>query len=308
MKQRVITATILCCVLIPLLFFGSYFMIALTMFLSFMGVYELIKMYNQKHKISNVYKYILPIITSIISGIVSLGFYLNINLILYVALPLFVVTMLLFLVIAMFDSNVNMTDMIVMFGFILYGGLSFSLLSGLRFIALSDQTTIDLNITSNYNINLVGLSLIGYALVVSSTTDMAAQFGGILFGKHKLCPTISPKKTIEGALSGLLGGAICGTTVLFVCQIVFKFNLFRIDEWYISIPLIFVVSLILSCFGQVGDLVASKIKREHDIKDYGNIFPGHGGVLDRFDSAIFVCLTLISIIFVVSIAIGGTLW
>ena len=209
----------------------------------------------------------------------------------------------------MFDKTINMTDMFVMFGFMLYGGLSFALLSGIRFIkTVNLDNSWILEITENFDINLLGLGLIGYALIVSSTTDVGAQLGGMCFGKHKLCPTISPKKTIEGALSGLLVGAILGTTVLTVCELIGNFRLFGINEWYINIPIIFIMSVVLSAFGQVGDLVASKIKREHDIKDYGNIFPGHGGVLDRFDSAIFVCLVLISIIMVVSFLTGGSLW
>lgn len=309
MKKRIITATILCCVLIPVLFVGSYLMILLTMFLSFMGVYELIKMYNKKHNISNGYKIALPVITSVICGLISFAFYKDIDLLLYVALPITVVTLIVLLIVAMFDKTINMNDMFQMFGFMLYGGISFALLSGLRFISEINQSdTWELVINESISINLLGFGLVGYALIVSSTTDMGAQFGGMLFGKHKLCPTISPKKTIEGALSGLLVGGILGTVVLTICEIIGDFKIFGIEEWFINIPVIFVISIILSAFGQIGDLVASKIKREHDIKDYGNIFPGHGGVLDRFDSAIFVCLVLFAIILVVTKITGGTLW
>ena len=125
MKKRVITATILCCVLLPVLFFGSYFMIALTMFLSFMGVYELVKMYNNKHSIANGYKITLPIITSLITGVISFGFYFDTKVILYIALPILVVVLLILLITAMFDKSINMTDMFTMVGFMLYGGLSF---------------------------------------------------------------------------------------------------------------------------------------------------------------------------------------
>ena len=284
-------------------------MILLTMFLSFMGVYELIKMYNNKHKISNGYKITLPIITSIISGVISIAFYKNLELLLYVALPLLVCTVIFILIAGMFDKSINMTDVMVMFGYMIYGGLSFALLSGLRFISeIGQSDTWKLSVTDNFDINLLGFTLIGYALIVSSTTDMGGIFGGLLFGKHKLCPSISPKKTIEGALAGLLVGALCGTVVLCTCEFIGDFRVLGINEWYINIPLVFIMSMVLSFFGQVGDLVASKIKREHDIKDYGNIFPGHGGVLDRFDSAIFTCLILFSIVLIISICTGGSLW
>lgn len=308
MKKRVITATILCCVLLPVLFFGSYLMVALSMFLSFMGVYELINMYNKKHNLSNAYKFVLPTITSIITGVISLGFYLNTSIILYIAVPLFVLTVLILLVIAMFDKKINMTDMLTMFGFMLYGGLSFSLLSGLRFISATNQfDSWELSLPF-MDVNMLGLALIGYALVTSFATDIGAQLGGMAFGKHKLCPNISPKKTIEGALCGLLIGAVSGTIVLVGCEFIGDFRVFGISQWYFNIPLIFIVSIILSAFGQVGDLVASKIKREHDIKDYGNIFPGHGGVLDRFDSVIFVSLVVFSLVLIVNFIIGGFLW
>lgn len=308
MKKRVVTATILCCVLLPVLFFGSYLMIALTMFLSFMGVYELINMYNKKHSLSNGYKFILPVLTSIITGIISFGFYYDTSIILYIAVPLFVLLLLILLVIAMFDKKINMTDMLAMFGFMLYGGLSFSLLAGLRFITFTnhyDYWGISLPFM---DINLIGLVLVGYALVTSFATDIGAQLGGLAFGKHKLCPSISPKKTIEGALSGLLIGATSGTILLVACEFIGDFSVFGITKWYFNIPVIFIISIMLSVFGQVGDLVASKIKREHDIKDYGNIFPGHGGVLDRFDSVIFVSLVTFSIVLIINYLIGGSLW
>lgn len=308
MKKRVITATVLCCVLLPVLFFGSYPMIALTMFLSFMGVFELINMYNKKHNLSNRYKYVLPALTSIITGIISFGFYYDTSIILYIAIPLFVLLLLSLLVIAMFDKKINMTDMLTMFGFMLYGGLSFSLLAGLRFITYTNHYNAWRINIGFMDINMLGLALVGYALVTSFATDIGAQLGGMAFGKHKLCPTISPKKTVEGALSGLLIGATCGTIILVTCEFIGKFSVFGITKWYFNIPFTFLISLLLSAFGQVGDLVASKIKREHDIKDYGNIFPGHGGVLDRFDSVIFVSLVTFSIVLIVNFIIGGGLW
>lgn len=308
MKKRVITATILCTVLLPVLFFGSYFMIALVMFLSFMGVYELIKMYNNKHKINNIYHILLPAITSVLTGVISLGFLLDKEVILFIGLPLIVVFFVGILIASMFDKSVNMTDAFSMIGFILYGGLSFSLLAGLRFVRMVSYDSWKISLGTFYDVNMLGLVLIGYGLIVSFATDTGAQLGGLFFGKHKLCPTISPKKTIEGALSGLLVGATLGTILLFVFELIGDFRIFGIKEWYFNIPVIFGISLVLSCFGQIGDLVASKIKREHDIKDFGNIFPGHGGVLDRFDSVIFVNVVLFGIVLFINYFVGGFGW
>jgi CDP-diglyceride synthetase len=109
-------------------------------------------------------------------------------------------------------------------------------------------------------------------------TDTFALFGGLLFGKHKLAPQISPKKTWEGALSGFIGGT-AGGALLFALQ----------GLWGGGLPLwVYLVGAALSSIaGQLGDLTASSIKRRTGIKDFGKIIPGHGGVLDRLDSILF---------------------
>ncbi|MGE4282186.1 MAG: phosphatidate cytidylyltransferase [Clostridia bacterium] len=111
-------------------------------------------------------------------------------------------------------------------------------------------------------------------------TDTFAFFVGISMGKHKLCPAISPKKTIEGALGGIIG---CGASFLF-----FGYLLQTFGKYNINYGNLFILGLACSIAAQVGDLSASVIKRQYDIKDFGQIMPGHGGVLDRFDSILFV--------------------
>lgn len=108
--------------------------------------------------------------------------------------------------------------------------------------------------------------------------DNTAYMMGSLLGKHKLCPSISPKKSVEGFVGGLIGGALGGIIPFFAQRL-----------WGLSVPL---WSLVAVCFfaglvGQLGDLFASSFKRWADIKDYGKIFPGHGGIIDRLDSAMF---------------------
>ena len=306
MKQRVITATILCSIVIPMLFIGSYFVIALVMFFSFRGVYELVRMHSTKHNLPKGYIYTLPIISSLLVGLIGYLFY-NLPNLLVVTLPLIIIYFITLLVIGTFSKKIKIYDSISMIFYILYGGLSFSLLAGLRFIENIDNNEWLLPI-GDFNINLLGLSLIGYSLIVSSTTDVGAQLGGIKFGKHKLCPTISPKKTIEGFICGMFTGGTIGTITLVLCQYFGGFSILGTDKLYINIPIIFVISLILSVAGQVGDLIASKIKREFDIKDYGKIFPGHGGVLDRLDSSIVVTIILFSFMMLISTVIGVALW
>lgn len=113
-------------------------------------------------------------------------------------------------------------------------------------------------------------------LPVPAWLDNTAYMVGSLFGKHKLCPYISPNKTVEGAVSGVVGGALGGVVVYFAQKL-----------WGLDVSL---VTLIAVCFiagivGQFGDLLASTFKRWAGVKDYSNLFPGHGGVMDRLDSA-----------------------
>ncbi|GAA0861543.1 phosphatidate cytidylyltransferase [Paraclostridium tenue] len=110
--------------------------------------------------------------------------------------------------------------------------------------------------------------------IISFMTDTFAYFSGYLFGKHKLIPSISPKKTIEGSIGGILGSTIC-------C-IIFGY-IFKLDITHMIL-----VGSIGSIVAQFGDLFASAIKRYVGIKDYGKLIPGHGGILDRFDSVILV--------------------
>ena len=113
-------------------------------------------------------------------------------------------------------------------------------------------------------------------------SDTCAYFTGRFFGKHKLAPVLSPKKTIEGAVGGAFGSALIAWIYTFIYT---QFAYPEMNEKMIFIVGIVFVSAILS---QFGDLAASAIKRMLDVKDFGYIFPGHGGVLDRFDSILFV--------------------
>ena len=114
--------------------------------------------------------------------------------------------------------------------------------------------------------------------ITSWVTDTGAFVFGKLFGKHKLIPEVSPKKTVEGAV----GGIVTNVAILSLYGfILWKAGISEFRPWII-IP----VAAVASVFSQIGDLVMSNLKREHGIKDFGRIFPGHGGVLDRFDSVL----------------------
>ena len=117
-------------------------------------------------------------------------------------------------------------------------------------------------------------------LLAAWGSDTCALFAGMAFGKHKLAPVISPKKTIEGSVGGVVGA-----TVLLV---IYGIAVSSLTDTTLSVPLCIAVGIFGAVLGQVGDLSFSIVKRKSGIKDYGKIFPGHGGVLDRFDSVIFV--------------------
>ena len=117
-------------------------------------------------------------------------------------------------------------------------------------------------------------NLVWLVLITAFVTDIMAYFSGYFFGKHKLCPKISPKKTIEGAIGGTLGTMLVSGL----------FGYFVMPEIMIHCMIMGAMGAILS---QFGDLTASIFKRKMGIKDYGHLIPGHGGILDRFDSVLF---------------------
>lgn len=178
----------------------------------------------------------------------------------------FALMLILFLLPTLFsykNSEYKTQDAFYLMGVILLLGTAFNALIVLR--------NIDLN-------------HIFYLFLVTIMTDTFAFFVGSMIGRHPLAPTISPKKTVEGAIGGLLMGTIIST-------IFYYYFIETSPIW-----LLLLISFILSFVSMLGDLVFSKIKRENEIKDFSNLIPGHGGILDRFDSIIFVILAYILLI------------
>ncbi len=126
-----------------------------------------------------------------------------------------------------------------------------------------------------------GMIMAFLVIITASGSDTSAYFVGSNLGKHKLAPILSPKKSVEGAIGGVIGAALLNTVfALALCA----FDVFEVR--YIAIFAI--IGAVGSVISQIGDLAASAIKRSFDIKDYGNIIPGHGGVMDRLDSILVV--------------------
>ena len=276
MKKRIITGFFLGVLLIPLIYLGGWFMYGLSLILSYVATFELVKMHTEKNKLSNRFKYIVPLFSVLLVALSGLIFkYPNLFDLTDILFSIIVVFALL-LIASLFNGQLKTSDVIMFFGFILYGGLGI-------FMAFSAR---NINVLRGVEIDNLGLILFCYVILTTIFTDMGAYTFGLLFGKHKLCPTISPKKTVEGAIGGTFTGALVGSLVLIIAERVMKFNLFGLDHEMLNIVTIATISLIITIVAQFGDLVASKLKREYGIKDYGFIFPGHGGVMDRFDSLI----------------------
>ena len=131
-----------------------------------------------------------------------------------------------------------------------------------------------------------GLFLLIMGLCGAWIADTGAYFTGVAIGKHKLCPEISPKKTIEGLVGGILTTAIVYTVAF---SVYYGFTAKRA-------VIAFVTGAVCAVIGTVGDLSASMVKRQIGFKDYGKIMPGHGGLMDRFDSVLFVLPTFYAFI------------
>lgn len=124
-----------------------------------------------------------------------------------------------------------------------------------------------------------GIYLYLLIFVCSSVSDVCALAVGMALGRHKLAPVLSPKKTIEGAVGGVLGSAAVSCLVAVII---------RMADHSSNVMILFlIIGICCSIISQIGDLAASAIKRNHGIKDYGHLIPGHGGIIDRFDSVIF---------------------
>ncbi|MDE6671139.1 MAG: phosphatidate cytidylyltransferase [Ruminococcus sp.] len=142
----------------------------------------------------------------------------------------------------------------------------------------------------NYD-SVDGLFLLIMALCGAWIADTGAYFSGVALGKHKLCPEISPKKTIEGFIGGILTTGIV-YAVAFCVRGGFNVQ---------NVVIAFILGVVCAVIGTVGDLSASMVKRQIGFKDYGNIMPGHGGLMDRFDSVLFVLPTFYAFIVIISV-------
>ncbi len=302
MKQRVITAIFMGIIFIPFFFLGGWFATIFFSVLAYIGTYELLSMYHTKNLIPKVCKYVLPLFAVMVVLFGSISETYDIAYLLLVELAFL-------LIMPIFNKNIKAKDVMFFIFAIIYSGLSFLLILKVRNIETLYSDQVKVQVFPNFDIYFTGLILFAFVLITTMLTDIGAYQIGVKFGKHKLCPTISPKKSIEGSIAGTIIGALSGTLFMSILNLTLKepyqsaIKLFKIENNYLYALAVFGIALLLSIAGQLGDLIASKIKREYDIKDYGKIFPGHGGVLDRFDSSIYSFLIFVIILMIMGVNI-----
>ena len=270
MKQRVITAIIMIAVGLPILIYGKLPFIILGVLLALVATQEMIDMKETVAKTPIEVK-LFTMLATLMIMFSSFNFK---TLSFTGTLTFGLGTMALFLFILLLAVVVRKDFSIKDAGYylltIFYVGSTFHSMIFIRFL---------------------GLKLFLFMIIVVAVTDSGAYFVGRKLGKRKLAPRISPNKTVEGSIGGTLLGIIIGTV----------FGVFT--GLSTQILMLIIMSLVVSAVAQFGDLVASSMKREYGIKDFGKLFPGHGGVLDRFDSHLYASLALYILINVLNVVI-----
>ncbi|HHW68930.1 MAG TPA: phosphatidate cytidylyltransferase [Tenericutes bacterium] len=257
MKTRTISAFLMLLIFIPILIIGGNLFQLFIFIISLIGITEFLDIKNRKKEIPNFIKFISYMLVSLII-LFNIKNYNNVFMIDYKIISALFLTLFVPTVFYHERSKYSINDAFYLAGGILFLGFSMSLLMSIRNI---------------------GLEITIYLFLITVITDTYAYITGSLIGKNKMLEVISPKKTWEGFIGGTVFGVLI-PTAYYHCVINPELSI---------IPLV-LITLFLSILGQFGDLFFSSIKRYFDKKDFSNLMPGHGGVLDRFDSIIFVVL------------------
>lgn len=252
MKQRVITAVIALIIFLPLLYLGG---LPFDILVTLMGIVAMSEFLIMKKKLLVSFEAIVSflLMLSILLPVFWAGFWTQDTL--GGSFYLLALVMLVYTVIS--KNRFSFDDA----GILLLGGLYAGL--GFRFMMLARAES---------------LWMMLYALLIVWVTDSGAYLIGRKIGKNKLAPHISPNKTWEGSLGGSLSAVVIVGAYLYFVQAAFPYSFSTMLLW----------TLVFSVGGQLGDLIESAFKRHYGVKDSGKILPGHGGILDRFDSLLFV--------------------
>lgn len=276
MKQRVLTSIVIIVVMLLLAIFSGYIVYPIALAAAaIVAVFEILRVMGGAHKklLLSIPAYLIAAAFPIVSYFVKREH--EIVFLLTLAAALFVYMMWLMGVSVFSKGKTPFSRIAEVFSAVTYVTVSFTSLCLLR-----------------YQNEKYGLFVVVLAFLIPWICDVFAYFTGTLIGKHKLIPEVSPKKTVEGSIGGIIFAAIaCGVYGLGLDLI--------IQDVRVNYLVLVLFGLLLSVVSQLGDLVASLIKREYGAKDYGTLFPGHGGIMDRFDSvlATSTILLILTIIF-----------
>lgn len=263
MKQRIITGTVLGLLLIGVFLLSHTFVYPVIMgLMCVVGTYEMLSCIGQK---KNSYLTVPALIAGVVSPVFA--YFYGYGAMLTVIMCYITV---LLAESVFFDEKVKIVNVCEVFLTTLYVILCFTALLRLRYIPD------------------VGKYVFILVFVAAWITDTFAYFTGFFLGRHKLIPKISPKKTVEGAIGGIV---FC-----ILAFIIYGVILEKSADVDVNFILFAFVGLIMSVMSQIGDLIASAIKRTYGIKDYSNLFPGHGGILDRFDSIMILSPFLLFVV------------
>ena len=268
MLKRAVTAIILVGYAFAMLYLGTAvhygFLDALIMSFAFVGTYE---MYHTFRKSEYKNSWGAPLLLCV--AIYPLWYFLGYKGIL-IALSL---SICLALAVFTFKAEMELKDLLATI---------FSLIYPMALVSLAFALSREFPCGGTFAIS--------FAIFLPVFSDTFAYLVGSTLGKRKLCPSISPKKTVAGAIGGLLGSVLCAVTffLLFDLYAVIPVGYVTFSDSVAARAVVFVVlGIVGGVLAEIGDLAASRIKRTMNIKDFGNIFPGHGGVLDRLDSIMF---------------------
>ncbi|HIW20495.1 MAG TPA: phosphatidate cytidylyltransferase [Candidatus Dorea intestinavium] len=253
-KTRLLSGIVLVIVLALVIGFGGNVLFAFTLVISLIGMYELNKVVKVENK--------LPGVVALLGGVLYYSsLFFKVESLKLASLVLALILMMAVYVFSFpkFEANQIITSY---FGLI-YVAVMISYIYQARMLKSGAE----------------GVALAVLIFISSWGSDTCAYCVGMLLGKRKLAPILSPKKSVEGGIGGVLGAALLGC--------LFAFILNKTGNGSHSLLLYALICGVGAVISMIGDLAASAIKRNHEIKDYGTLIPGHGGILDRFDSVIF---------------------